>query len=64
MGSKGEIFPPKEIRKGLGLSQGSKMDIVVEDGKSIVQRTLKAKDLSKMPLLIEITLEEFHKFRK
>lgn len=64
VGSKGEIFPPKEIREKLGLHPGTEIDIKVEDRKLIVQPVLKVKDLLKEPAQVEITLEEFHKFRR
>lgn len=64
IGSKGEIFPPKEIREKLGLRPGTEIDIKVEDRKLVVQPVLKVKDLLKEPAQVEITLEEFHKFRR
>lgn len=64
VGSKGEIFPPKEVREKLGLSPGTEIDIKVDDGKLIVQAVPRVKDLLKEPSQVEITIEEFHKFRK
>jgi AbrB family looped-hinge helix DNA binding protein len=64
IGSKGEIFPPKEIRERLGLYPGTEIDLKVEDSKLIVRVIPKVNDLLKQPPLVEISLEEFHKFRK
>ena len=64
VGSKGEIFPPKEIREKLGLRPGTVIDIKVEDDRLIVRPVPKVKDLLKEPSQVEITLEEFHKFRR
>jgi AbrB family looped-hinge helix DNA binding protein len=64
VGSKGEIFPPKEIREKLGLQPGTELDLKVEDSKLIVQAIPKVNDLLKRPTKVEITLEEFHKFRR
>ncbi len=64
VGSKGEIFPPKEIREKLGLRPGTEIDMKVEDDKLIVQPIPRVKDLLKEPAQVEITLEEFHKFRR
>ena len=64
VGSKGEIFPPKEIREKLGLRPGTVIDIEVENDRLIVRPVPKVKDLLKESAQIEITLEEFHKFRR
>lgn len=64
VGSKGEIFPPKEIREKLGLRPGTELDFKVEDSKLIVQAIPKVNDLLKQPPKVEITLQDFHKFRR
>ena len=64
VGSKGEIFAPKEIREKLGLRPGTEIDFKVEDEKLIVQPVPSINDLLKEPPQVEITLEEFHKFRR
>ncbi len=64
IGSKGEIFPPKKIREKLGLLPGTEIDMKVEDDKLIVQPIPRVKDLLKEPAQVEITLEEFHRFRR
>jgi bifunctional DNA-binding transcriptional regulator/antitoxin component of YhaV-PrlF toxin-antitoxin module len=62
VGSKGEIFPSKEIREKFGLLRGTELDLKVEDSKLIVQTIPKVNDLQRTK--VEITSEEFHKFRR
>ena len=64
VGSKGELFPPKEIREKLGLHAHKKVLYKVEDGRLIVEPIPSLEETLKEPSLIEITIEEFHKFRK
>jgi AbrB family looped-hinge helix DNA binding protein len=64
VGSKGEIFPPKEMREKLGLRPGREIDFKVEDSKLIVRPIPRVRDLLKEPAQVEITAEEFHKFRR
>ncbi len=64
IGSKGEIFPPKEIREKLGLRPGVEIDLKVEDSKLIVRPIPRVNDLLKEPAQVEVTLQEFHKFRR
>ncbi|MBS7620676.1 AbrB/MazE/SpoVT family DNA-binding domain-containing protein [Candidatus Bathyarchaeota archaeon] len=64
VGSKGELFPPKEIREKLGLHPYKRVLYKVEDGRLIVEPIPSLEEVSKEPPIIEITLQEFHKFRK
>ncbi len=64
VGSKGELFPPKEIRQRLGLKPHTKVIYRVEDGKLIVEPVPNIEDVLEEPTPVEITLEEFHEFRK
>ncbi len=64
VGSKGELFPPKEIREKLGLHPHKKVIYRVENGKLIVEPIPSLKEVISEPQPVEITLEEFHKFRK
>jgi AbrB family looped-hinge helix DNA binding protein len=64
IGSKGEIFPPKEIREKLGLVPGTEVDLQIEDSKLIVRPIPKVIDLLKEPAKVTISLEEFHKSRR
>ena len=64
MGSKGELFPPKEIREKLGLKPHSRVIYKVEDGRLIVEPVPNLEEVLSEPPSVEITLEEFHSFRK
>jgi len=64
VGSKGELFPPKEIREKLGLRAHEKIVYKVEDGKLVVEPVPNLEDVLREPSSVEITLEEFHGFRR
>jgi AbrB family looped-hinge helix DNA binding protein len=64
VGSKGELFPPKEIREKLGLNAYTKVIYKVEGGRLIVEPVPSIEEILNEPTLVEVTLEEFHKFRK
>lgn len=64
VGSKGELFPPKMIREKLGLKAHTRVIYKVEDGRLIVEPLPSVEDVLKEPPLVEVTLEEFHNFRK
>jgi AbrB family looped-hinge helix DNA binding protein len=64
VGSKGELFPPKEIREKLGLKPHTKVIYKIEGGRLIVEPIPNIEDVLKEIKTVKITLEEFHKFRK
>jgi bifunctional DNA-binding transcriptional regulator/antitoxin component of YhaV-PrlF toxin-antitoxin module len=64
VGSKGELFPPKEIRKKLGLTAHTKVIYKIESGKLVVEPVPSLEEVLKEIPTVEITLEEFHKHRK
>ncbi|MCD6509413.1 MAG: AbrB/MazE/SpoVT family DNA-binding domain-containing protein [Thermoprotei archaeon] len=64
VGSKGELFPPKSIRRKLGLKPHMKVIYRVENGRLIVEPIPTLEDILEKPPEIEISLEDFHKFRK
>jgi len=64
VGSKGELFPPKEIREKLGLHAHVKVIYKIEEGRLIVEPVPNLEDVLKESPSVEITLEEFHGFRK
>jgi len=64
VGSKGELFPPKEIRESLGLRPHVKVIYKVVDGRLLVEPVPTLEDILREPPSLEITLEEFHAFRK
>lgn len=64
VGSKGELFPPKKIREEIGLKPHIEVIYKVEDGRLIVEPIPRLEDILEEPPKIEITLEDFYKFRK
>ncbi len=64
VGSKGELFPPKEFREKLGLRACTKVIYKIESGRLIVEPVRSLKEVLQKKPSVEITLEEFHKFRK
>jgi AbrB family looped-hinge helix DNA binding protein len=64
VGSKGELFPPKEIREKLGLRAHARVIYKIEDGRLVVEPVPSLEQAMKEPSSVETTLEEFHKHRK
>jgi len=64
VGSKGELFPPKEIREKLGLKPNTKVIYRVEEGRLIVEPIPSLEEVLKESPEVEITLEEFYEFRR
>jgi bifunctional DNA-binding transcriptional regulator/antitoxin component of YhaV-PrlF toxin-antitoxin module len=64
VGSKGELFPPKEIRRRLGLRAHTKVIYKIESGRLVVEPVPSLEEVLKESLPVEMTLEEFHKHRK
>jgi len=64
VGSKGELFPPKEIREKLGLRAHVKVIYKIEEGRLVVEPIPNLEDILKEPSSVEVTLEEFHGFRR
>lgn len=64
VGSKGELFPSKEIRKKLGLNPRTRVIYRVEDGKLIVEPVPSLDDLLAQPPEIEVTQEELESERR
>jgi len=64
VGSKGELFPPKEAREKLGLHAHVKVIYKIEDGRLIVEPVPSLERVLKEPPAVEVTLEELHEFRK
>ena len=60
VGSKGELFPPKEIREKLGLKAHTKVLYKIEDGRLIVEPIPSIEEVLNEPPLLETTLEELH----
>jgi len=64
VGSKGELFPPKEIREKLGLHACTKVIYKIESGRLVVEPVPSLKEVLQKKPVVEITLEEFYKFRR
>jgi AbrB family looped-hinge helix DNA binding protein len=62
--SKGELFPPKEIREKLGLHANTNIVYRIEAGRLVVEPIPSLEEVLKESLPVRITLEEFHKHRK
>jgi AbrB family looped-hinge helix DNA binding protein len=64
VGSKGELFLPKEIREKMGLHAHTKVIYKIEEGRLMVEPVLSLEEVLKEPPAVETTLEEFHRLRK
>jgi len=64
VGSKGELFPPKKIREKLGLRAHVKVIYKIEEGRLVVEPVPNLEDVLKEPPSVEVTLEEFQRFRR
>jgi len=64
VGSKGELFLPKEIREKLGLHAFTKVSYKIESGRLIVEPIPSLREVLQRNPIVEVTFDEFHKFRK
>jgi len=64
IGTKGEIYIPKKIREQLGLRPKDKIIIRIKDGLLIIIPVKDFEDLLSKKPEVEISLDEFHKFRR
>jgi hypothetical protein len=64
VGSKGELFPSKEIREKLKLNAHTKVIYKIEAGRLIVEPIPSLKEVLEEDSCVEITFEEFRKQRK
>ena len=64
VGSKGELFPSKEIREKLKLNAHTKVTYKIEAGRLIVEPIPSLKEVLEEKSSVEITFEEFRKQRK
>jgi len=64
VGSKGELFLPKDVREKLGLRAHVKVIYKIEDGRLVVEPVPGLEDVLKEPPSVEVTLEEFHGFTR
>ncbi len=64
VGSKDELYPPKKIRRALGLRPGMKVKYTLEGRRLIVEPIPSLADLLKMGPTVEISLKEVHDHRR
>jgi len=64
VGSKGELFPPKEMREKLGLRAHVKVIYKIEEGRLVVEPVPSLEEVLSEPASVEATLDELHEFRK
>ena len=60
-GSKGEIFPPKEVREKLGLTKGQTISMKVYPNRIVVQKLKSLEDILKEPSSAKIS---YHVLKK
>jgi len=64
VGSKGELFPPKEMREKLGLRAHVKVIYKIEEGRLVIEPVPSLKKVLSEPSSVEVTKDELHGFRK
>jgi bifunctional DNA-binding transcriptional regulator/antitoxin component of YhaV-PrlF toxin-antitoxin module len=64
VGSKGELFPPKRLRETLGLRPNTRVIYKIEEGRLVVEPVPRLEHVLRETPTLEMTLDEFHKFRK
>ncbi len=63
IGSKGEIFPPKDIRETLGLTPGQPIIMYVHNDKLIIRKIHSIEDILKEPPKIKISYHAWKEFK-
>jgi hypothetical protein len=63
VGSKGELFPSKKIRKAIGLKKNQRIKYSVIHGRLIVEKILDPITLMSQDPKVEISWKEFKKDR-
>lgn len=64
IGSKGEIFPPKEIRKKLGLKPDQQISMTIQDDKLIIKKIYSIEEILKTPPKTKISYHAWKQFKK
>lgn len=64
VGSKGELFPPKEIRDKLGLRARARVLYRIEGGRLVVEPVPSLEEVLKEPSSVELSINESHQSRK
>lgn len=63
VGSKGEIFPPKEIRKKLGLKPDQKISMTVQDDKLIIKKLYSIEEILNKPSKTKMSYQAWKDFK-
>ena len=64
VGSKGELFPPKEVRDAVGLAPNRTVVFTVEGGRLVVEPAATLEELLRQPVRYRISRREFRKIRE
>jgi AbrB family looped-hinge helix DNA binding protein len=64
VGSKGEIFPPKEIREKLGLVSNQPIILVVHRNSVIIRKIHSLDEILQQPAKVTISSQAWKEFRK
>ena len=64
VGSKGEIFPPKEIREYLGLTSDQTIIVSVVNNKLIIRKVYSFQEILERPAKVKISREAWKQLKK
>ena len=64
IGSKGEIFPPKEIRKKLGLEPNQPIILYVHNDQLIIRKIHSLEEVLKSPPKVKISYHAWKQFKE
>lgn len=64
VGSKGELFPPKEIREKLGLTPNTRILYRVQDGRLIIEPVPSLEELMSQENMHTVSLTELREERE
>ncbi|MGQ4874011.1 MAG: AbrB/MazE/SpoVT family DNA-binding domain-containing protein [Promethearchaeia archaeon] len=64
VGSKGEIFPPKEIRQQLGLNPNQPIIMDVQGDKLIIRKLHSIEEILSTPTKVKISYHAWKQFKK
>ena len=64
IGSKGEIIPPKEIRKKLGFEPDQPITMYVHNNQLIIRKVHSLKEVLKSPPKIKISYHAWKQFKE
>ena len=64
VGSKGEIFPPKEIREKLGLEPDQPIILHVQGDKLIIRKVHSIEEIFKSPPKVKISYHAWKQFKE